>query len=91
MNKTKLIKKTSIDFDITQVQIKKILDVFINTITEELKNGNDISLVSFGTFQTKMKNSREGRNPKTGKIINIPEKRIVKFIASKELKESVKL
>ncbi|HGJ5865587.1 HU family DNA-binding protein, partial [Arsenophonus nasoniae] len=61
MNKTSLTKKDS----------EKALNALIETVTEELKAGNEVQLVGFGSFQVKQRAAREGRNPQTGEIIQI--------------------
>lgn len=89
MNKTELIKKVAENINITKVKAQSIINTFINTITEQLSNGNNVYLFGFGTFQTKNRSSREGRNPRTGEVIIIPKSKVVKFTASKELKEKI--
>ena len=65
--------------------------IFICTVTEELKKGEKVTLVGFGTFGVSKRAARKGRNPrKANEIINIPAKKVAKFSAGSELKEAVK-
>lgn len=90
MNKTELMKNLALESNITQEKARKVIDAFISILTETLKSNEDIVLLGFGTFYTKIRAARQGRNPQTGEVINIPEARVVKFRAGKELKLSVK-
>ncbi|NTV17779.1 MAG: HU family DNA-binding protein, partial [Chlorobiaceae bacterium] len=62
---------------------------FISVVSESLKNGEDVSLVGFGTFSIVDRAEREGRNPLTGEAITIAAKKVVKFKPGKTLKEEV--
>jgi len=72
---------------------KKDTEVVVNTIfdsmTEALKEGRRIEIRGFGSFQVKIREAREGRNPKTGEEVHIPDKRTPFFKVGKELKEMV--
>ena len=72
---------------------KKDAEAAVNALTdviaEALKAGDKVQLVGFGTFETKTRAAREGRNPKTGEAIQIPESKKVSFSASKTLKDSL--
>ncbi|MBW2713635.1 MAG: integration host factor subunit beta [Deltaproteobacteria bacterium] len=72
---------------------KKDTDVVVTTIfdsmTEDLKEGRRIEIRGFGSFQVKLREAREGRNPKTGEEVHIPDKRTPFFKVGKELKEMV--
>ncbi len=80
MNKTELIKKIrEEEKSISLKDAQKVIDAALIIMSKELKNGNHISLKDFGKFETKIRNSRIGRNPQTGETIRIPEKKVVKF------------
>lgn len=72
---------------------KKDTEVVVNTIfdsmTEALRNGERIEIRGFGSFQVKVREAREGRNPKTGEEVHIPAKRTPFFKVGKDLKEMV--
>lgn len=90
MNKGDLIDRIASDAGITKAQAQNALDAFFNATTQELKKGNNVSLIGFGTFSVTKRSARKGRNPQTGATINIPEKRVVKFKPGKQLSEKVK-
>lgn len=87
MNKTELINALSEKAGLSKVDAKKALDAFIETVGEELKKGEKIALVGFGTFSVTEKAARKGINPRTKQTINIPAKKVVKFKAGSELSE----
>jgi DNA-binding protein HU-beta len=63
----------------------------VDVVTVELKKKDaKITLVGFGTFKTIEKKQKKGRNPRTGAVITIPKKKVVKFVAGKQLKDIVK-
>ena len=90
MNKTELISAMSENANMTKVDAEKALKAFIDTVTEELKNGGKVQLVGFGTFEVAERAERQGRNPKTGETITIPASKSPKFKAGKALKDIVK-
>jgi integration host factor beta subunit len=90
MTKSGLIEKVA---DQTPHISKKDTEVVVNTIfdamTDALSNGERIEIRGFGSFQVKVREAREGRNPKTGEMVSIPAKRTPFFKVGKELKEMV--
>lgn len=89
MNKAELIDAIATESDLSKAEAKKALDAFITTTSNALKGGDRISLVGFGSFSVSMRNARTGRNPQTGKEIQIPAKNVVKFKAGAELSDAV--
>lgn len=85
MNKTELIDAIASKSGLTKTDSKKALDSFITAVVETLKKGDKVTLIGFGTFQQSIRQERKGRNPRTGKEINIPAKKSVKFKAGSEL------
>ena len=75
--------------DIKKSEARTAVDSVISNITNSLKSGNDVRLVGFGTFLVTKREARTGRNPRTGQSIQIPAKKVPKFRAGKELKDSV--
>ena len=90
MNRTELISAMSEKSELTKVDTEKALKAFIDTVTDELKNGGKVQLVGFGTFEVGERAERQGRNPKTGEAITIPASKSPKFKAGKALKDIVK-
>ena len=68
---------------------KRQVKAFTDVVSEELVNGGKIQLVGFGTFEVSERAAREGRNPKSGEVMNIPASKTPKFKAGKALKDMV--
>jgi len=89
MNKADLISSVAAQSGLTKVDSEKAVNGVIDTITNQLKEGNKITLVGFGTFETADRAARPGKNPKTGAPLQIPAKRVAKFKAGKSLADTV--
>ncbi|MFH2129320.1 MAG: HU family DNA-binding protein [bacterium] len=89
LTKSQLIDLISQDSGLPKVETELILEATINRITESLIKGDRIQLYGFGSFETKRRASRQGRNPKTGENIDIPEKTVPVFKPGKQLRELV--
>ncbi|MGM0478887.1 MAG: HU family DNA-binding protein [Bacteroidota bacterium] len=89
MNKAELIEAMASDSGLSKADSKKALDAFINATTKTLKKGDRLSLIGFGSFSISKRSARTGRNPQTGKEIQIAAKNVVKFKAGAELSKSV--
>lgn len=85
MNKAELIDAMAEDAGISKAAAKKALDSFTDNVSDTLGKGGRVSLVGFGSFSTSERSAREGRNPQTGKKIQIPAKTVAKFKAGAEL------
>jgi len=89
MNKTELISAVAEKAEISKKDSEKALKAFIDVVTDELKNGEKIQLVGFGTFEVSERAAREGRNPQTGKTMKIEACKAPKFKAGKALKDAI--
>jgi DNA-binding protein HU-beta len=89
MNKGELIDKIAKDAKVTKGQAGDALDSFINAVGTSLSKGGKVTLVGFGTFSVSKRAARKGRNPQTGKEINIKAKKVAKFKAGAELAKKV--
>jgi DNA-binding protein HU-beta len=89
VNKQELVKSISKKASITNIESEAVLKAFVGAIKETLKKGDKIQLVGFGSFTTVKRAARKGVNPKTKKAINIPAKKVAKFVPGKELKDLV--
>ena len=89
MNKTELVSAIAEKAELTKKDSEKALKAFTEVIAEELKKGEKIQLVGFGTFEVSNRAARTGKNPQTGAAINIPASKAPKFKAGKALKETV--
>ncbi|MFT4772423.1 MAG: DNA-binding protein HU-beta [Cryomorphaceae bacterium] len=90
MNKAELVEAMAADAGLSKADAKKALDGFINTTTAALKSGDRVALVGFGSFSVSTRAARKGRNPQTGKEIDIKAKKVVKFKAGADLSDKVK-
>ena len=89
MTTTELVAAIAEKTELTKKDSEKALKAFIDVVTEELKKGEKVQLVGFGTFEVAKRNARTGKNPQTGKAIKIPACKAPKFKAGKALKETV--
>lgn len=89
MNKTELISSIAEKAELTKKDAEAALKAFTETVEEVLASGDKIQLVGFGTFETRGRAAREGRNPRTKEIINIPASTVPVFKAGAVLKEKV--
>ncbi|ALE21376.1 TPA: DNA-binding protein HU-beta [Proteus mirabilis] len=89
MNKTQLIDKIAANADITKAAAGRVVDAMVASITESLQKGDDVALVGFGTFTVRDRAARTGRNPQTGKEIQIAAAKVPAFRAGKGLKDAV--
>jgi len=90
MTKTELIANVANDAQITKSMAEKVLNALMDNIERALKAGDKITLTGFGTFQCTERAGRTGRNPRTGKEINIPACNVPKFKPGNKLKEALK-
>ena len=91
MNKTELVAAMAEQAELSKKDSEKALKAFIDVVTEELKKGEKIQLVGFGTFEVTERAAREGRNPLTGEKMQIKASKAPKFKAGKALKDAVNL
>ena len=89
MNKMELIAEVALKAGLSKKDAEKALNATIDTITEALSNGEKAQLVGFGGFETKKREARMGRNPKTKEAIEIPASKVPVFKAGKALKDKV--
>jgi len=90
MHKTDLIKEIANHTGLSQKDAGGALEAFLKTVGKALKKGDNVTLIGFGTFKVVKTSARKGRNPQTGKEIQIKPSKRVKFSAGKALKDSVK-
>ena len=90
MTKSELIQKiTNKNSFLYQKDVYKIIDTLFNSVAKALKDGDRVELRGFGTFTTKLRNARIGRNPKTGEPVAIPQKKMPFFKMGKSMKERI--
>ena len=89
MNKTELVAAIADQAEISKKDAEKALKAFTDVVAEELKKGEKIQLVGFGTFEVAERAAREGRNPQTGATMKIEASKAPKFKPRKALKDLV--
>ena len=89
MNKTELIAEVAKKCGMSKKDAEKAVTTTFDTIAEALSQGDKVQLVGFGSFETKHRAERTGRNPKTKEEIEIPASRVASFKVGKALKEAV--
>lgn len=90
MKKLELIAKIAEKTDLTKKDAEMALKAITDSIAEALAAGEKVALTGFGTFETRERAAREGRNPRTGETIKIPAQKTPAFKAGKALKDAVK-
>lgn len=89
MNKAELIEAMASSANLSKADAKRALDAFIDNTSNALKKGDRVALVGFGSFSVSKRAARKGRNPQTGKEIQIKAKNVVRFKAGSELSGKV--
>ena len=89
MNKSELIDAIAASADISKAAAGRALDAMTESVTTALKEGDQVTLIGFGTFSVKDRAARTGRNPQTGAEIQIKAAKVPNFKAGKALKDSV--
>lgn len=88
MTKSELVKKVADSLGQKRADAENTVDTVLDFITGAIVEGDRVTLKGFGSFYTKDKPARKGRNPKTGKEVEIPARTAVKFTPAKDLKEA---
>lgn len=89
MTKADLIEEVSRVVEFTRKESEVIVEAIFDSVVKSLREGDKIEIRGFGSFRTRQRQSRIGRNPKTGARVDVPAKRIPYFKPSKELKDLV--
>ena len=90
MLKRDLVEKTTANLNgYLKKDISKAVDIIIETMSESLDQGNRIEIRGFGSFSVRKRKERQTKNPKTGKVMNIPPRKTLHFAMSKSLKEAL--
>jgi DNA-binding protein HU-beta len=89
MNKADLIDSVAEAADLSKAQAGRAVDALVDAISGALKNGDQVSIIGFGSFLVRHREARKGRNPKTGEQIDIAASNAPAFKAGKALKDAV--
>jgi len=90
MTKAEIIEKMASDAGISKAAAGTALNSMVDNIVKDVKKGNKVTLVGFGTFSLSKRKARKGRNPRTGEEIKIKASKSPKFTPGKAFKDSVK-
>lgn len=90
MTKKDIVMKISNDTNLTQIDVKRIVQRTLDSIEESLQNGETVELRNFGVFKVKTRKGRLGRNPRTGQEVQVPEKKVVVFKPGLIMKQKVR-
>ena len=90
MNREELVKEIAKSTKLSQKSVSEVLSATVESIQNTVKKGDKVTLVGFGTFESRRRTARNGRNPQTGKEIKIAAKTVPVFSAGKKFKELVK-
>ena len=90
MNKEELVKEVSKKAKVSQKAASDVISAIVETVEKTVAKGKKVTLVGFGTFEPRKRAARTGRNPQTGKEIQIAAKTVPAFSAGKKFKELVK-
>jgi DNA-binding protein HU-beta len=90
VTKQEFVDKIADKSQLNKRDAAKAVDAFIDTITETLRGGGDVSFTGFGKFSTSNRAARQGVNPRTGERVQIAASRVPKFSAGSQLKSAVK-
>ncbi len=89
MNKEELVQEVAKKANVTQKEASEVITALIDTVQKTVSKGKKVTLVGFGTFESRKRAARTGRNPQTGKEIKIPAKTVPAFSAGKKFKTVV--
>jgi len=89
MNKAELVEEVADQTGLTKRASREAVDAIISAITDSLTREERVTLVGFGSFQVMERKARKGRNPQTGRELQIPAKKVPKFKAGRGLREAV--
>lgn len=90
MNKTELVAALAEKAEVSKKDAEKVLNAFVETVQDAVKADDKVQLVGFGTFESKARAAREGKNPQTGEIIKIAACKVPAFKAGKAFKDMLK-
>ncbi|MEE9332681.1 MAG: HU family DNA-binding protein [Granulosicoccaceae bacterium] len=89
MNKAEFVDSVATKADMSKTEAGAAVDAVLDSVTDALKNGDQVTLVGFGTFLVRKREARTGRNPRTGEPLEIKASNVPSFKAGKALKEAV--
>ncbi len=91
MTKADLVDEVSRATDLSRKDSEVIVEALFDSVVKALKNSDKLEVRGFGSFRIRKRKARQGRNPKTGERVDVPEKKVPYFKPSKELKDLINL
>jgi integration host factor subunit beta len=89
MTKSEMADKLAEKINVKKQQAEEIINIFTNSIIEALARGDKVEIRGFGSFRVRVRNAKEGRNPKTGEKVLVPSKKVPFFKTGKDFREIV--
>lgn len=89
MNRLELVEKIAAKHELSKAEAARILQTITEEIVEAVKNNDPLTIIGFGTFKLQERPARTGRNPATGKTIDIPARKLPKFVPGSAFKDAV--
>ena len=89
MTKAELVAQVAQEVLVTRKEADKIVETALTSIVESLRRGEKVEIRGFGSFRTRTRNARSGRNPKSGDSVEVPPKTVPFFKPSKQLRDAV--
>lgn len=89
MTKADLVEKIAVQVELSKKESEQVVNAVFRSIIDALAQGDKVELRGFGSFRTRLRDSRIGRNPKTGDKVNVPQKSVPFFKPGKHLKQLV--
>lgn len=89
MKEADLVKDIAMQTRVSQAAVRKMLRAFKTSVAKALEEGSDVPLSGLGKFKISKRKARKGRNPQTGAVIDIPEKKVATFKAGVKLKKQI--
>jgi DNA-binding protein HU-beta len=90
VNKSELVETVADKAGMAKAQVEKMLDSLLNTVMDEVKRGEKVTIPGFGAWSRTQRAARTGRNPRTGEAVQIPASKAAKFTVGAKFKEHVK-
>jgi len=89
MTKADLVEKVAERTGLTRTDVSVVVDSFLDTVKKTLEGGHNIEIRGFGTFKIKLRKSRKARNPRTGEVVPVPDRKVPVFKPSNEFKNMI--
>ena len=89
MTKADLVEKVAEKTGLTRTDVAVVVDTFLESVRKALETGHNIEIRGFGTFKIKLRKARKARNPRTGDVVPVPDRKVPVFKPSNEFKTMI--